>query len=216
MTGNSIHPFRFRLARSELIDNRDDRSDALQGGARQQELGLYVTPNMHRSCAAKQVPNERWVACWLFRCAPKIRGGMGGRSTAGSILERKGVLCEEVTAAHDRSNRVVTAMEQEGKSEPSSRVEGSAHTPNFWNRSRWSWVGRTGGSRRYCFWKSLCNLPGDLAWTFVRGAGDGLEIGTVGRASLRAQKLEYLGGCSLALVVMRYHESILPGVINDR
>jgi hypothetical protein len=107
-------------------------------------------------------------------------------------------------------------MEQEGESESSSRVEGSAHTPNFWNRSRWSWVGRTGGSRRYCFWKFLCNLPGDLAWTFFRGAGDGLEIGTVGRASLRAQKLEYLGGCRLALVVMRYHESSLPGVINDR
>jgi hypothetical protein len=176
-----------------------------------------VTPSMPPVRALRsRCQMSDGFACWLFRCAPKVRGDMSRCSTAGRILERKGVLCQEVPAAHDRSNRVVTAMEREGESESSSRVEGSAHTPNFWNRSRWSWVGRTGGSRRYCFWKSLCNLPGDLAWTFFRGAGDGLEIGTVGRASLRAQKLEYLGGCRLALVVTRYHESSLPGVINDR
>jgi hypothetical protein len=190
MTGDSIQPFRFRLVRFET-GNRGDKRGDLQRAAQQQELGLYVTPTMPRSCAARQVPNEGGCGCWLFECAPKVRGDISGCSTAERILERKRMLCEEIPAAHDRSNRVVTSMEQKGESETSSRVEDSAHTPNFWNRSRrWSWVGRTGGSRRYCFWKSLCNLPGDLAWTFVRGAGDGLEIGTVGVASLRAQKLE--------------------------
>ena len=41
--------------------------------------------------------------------------------------------CGEIPAAHDRSNQVVTAMEPEDESESGSRVEGSAHTPNFWN-----------------------------------------------------------------------------------
>lgn len=60
MTGDSIHLFRFRLVRSELTGNRDDKSGVLQGGARQQELGLYVTPSIAPWCAVKQASNERW------------------------------------------------------------------------------------------------------------------------------------------------------------
>jgi hypothetical protein len=66
MTGDSIHPFRFRLARSELTGNRDDRSGVLQGATRQQELGLYVTPSNAPFVAAKQASNERWFCVWVI------------------------------------------------------------------------------------------------------------------------------------------------------
>jgi hypothetical protein len=92
--------------------------------------------------------------------------------------------------------------------------EGTAHTPNFWNLiEEWSWAARTGGSRSYCFWKPLCNLPGDLAWTSVRDAGDGSRIGPVGckRATMQNACLSerlWAGACA-----MRFPESSLPGVL---
>ncbi len=135
LTGDLNPPlFPFWLARFDVAGNQRNSAAGLCKSARGRTTGearAICASSIPEGAIKSDAERRGYAGGFLCEGVSGVRGGMAGCLTVGPWSAR-GVLCGETSAAHDQSNQELAGAEPEGEDEFGSRVEDTAHTPNFW------------------------------------------------------------------------------------